>query len=142
MGPLLYDVLAFVGLTAIALLGFALVLGLALVGASPYGLAAIFAGLVVFALALWTYVLGRRIPHFYRGRLSSNRTGKAGWSDLWAILGAVFLVVAVGVFALLALAPTSYSSTATNNPWVLAIGGGIGILLIVLGLVHRRMGGR
>jgi hypothetical protein len=46
------------------------------------------------------------------------------------------------VFALLALAPTGYASGATSNPWILAVGGAIGLVLIAFGLWERRTGTR
>jgi hypothetical protein len=58
------------------------------------------------------------------------------------IMGVVFLLLAAGVFVLELASPFvgGYSSGATET--LLVLGGAFGIVLIGLGMIHDRSGGR
>ena len=86
----------------------------------------------------WRGSGGRIAGDLPRRRLHSSRAAKARWSDAMLALGVVFLLVAVAVFVLLALAPTGYASSATGNPWILGLAGFLGLVLVGLGVYERR----
>lgn len=71
--------------------------------------------------------------------IRSSSAGKAGWADLWLALGAVFLIVAVVVFALLLLAPAGVSTPSSWSTVLAPLAGTFGIVLIGLGIYHRTL---
>lgn len=69
-----------------------------------------------------------------------NRRGvgrAAGWHDALLALGIIFLLLSVIVFALEALTPTGITNSGSFSPYLLPLGGILGIVLIVLGLWER-----
>ncbi|MGI0151949.1 MAG: hypothetical protein ACREC5_08445 [Thermoplasmata archaeon] len=71
-------------------------------------------------------------------RIAECRSGRARWSDVFLLLGVVFLILGIVVFALLALSPTGVTNTTSWNPWLLPLAGVFGLALIAIGLYHRR----
>jgi hypothetical protein len=82
--------------------------------------------------------LPARPAELRRERLRRNRSGKAAWSDLFKLLGVVFLILAIVVFALLALTPTGVTTPPSWNVVLLPLAGGFGIVLIGIGMYESR----
>lgn len=70
-------------------------------------------------------------------RRISDRSGRAGWTELLLGLGAIFLILAVVTFALLLLEPV-VNHPGAWDPWLAVLGGALGLLLIFAGIAHRR----
>ncbi len=71
--------------------------------------------------------------------LRGNCRGARGtsWSDVLLAIGVVFLLLAVAVNVLL-LASPFIATPSVWTPYEDVLGGGIGLLLIGLGIYHRR----
>ena len=77
-------------------------------------------------------------PHVVRlRRIRGDRFGRAGWGDLAAGVGIVFLILAVIVFALLVLAPVGVSTPSGWGEGLGAVAGAFGLILIEIGLLER-----
>lgn len=71
-----------------------------------------------------------------------RRSGKGQWADVLTGLGVAFVVVALAVFVLLLVTPFGGGAPSSWNPYLLPLAGALGVILVSLGLYHRRAGGR
>jgi len=72
-------------------------------------------------------------------RIRGNRSARASWSDVYKILGVVFLLLGIVVFALLALTPTGVTTPSSWNVVLIPLAGAFGIALIGIGMYEGRV---
>ena len=76
-------------------------------------------------------------------RRIARESGKTSLGEVVAIVGIIFLLLAIGTFSIELASPIL--PTTSVNPVLIPMGGAIGIILVGLGLWHHkgsRMGGR